>query len=971
MIWEVEIAGKFSKGAIARIREDFKLLSGGKEPEGLIDQTTRGWLLEGDLDAATLARLADSMLVDRVVENCRYAPIAKDWVSTNGEWPEKSPRTTILFKPGVMDPAAQSVLEAAKDQGFPLTAARSFRRVYGGNLPEAEQRLLERRILANEAVEQVHAGRPALTQLGGGKPGKFGKVEVPLAGLNDEALLAISKSRRLALTLEEMKTIHAFFAGENRAPTDIELETIAQTWSEHCSHKTLKGRIEFESPQGNRTFKNLLKETIFGATVEVRKKMGAGDWCVSVFEDNAGIVRFDENHHLCFKVETHNRPSAIEPYGGANTGLGGVLRDILGTGLGAKPVCNTDVFCFGMPDCAPADLHSGVLHPRLVMRGVVAGVRDYGNRMGIPTVNGAVCFHPDYVANPLVFCGTIGLLPVGMEKKEAKPGDLVVTLGGRTGRDGIHGATFSSEGLTAESESLDGGAVQIGNAITEKKLMDALLQARDEGLYHAVTDCGAGGFSSAVGEMGAELGAVIDLETAPLKYEGLGPVEIWISESQERMVLAVPESSWQRLQEIADAEDVEVATIGRFTDTKKLELRWHGTEVGTLSMEFLHDGRPPIVRKATWTPPKAAGGPARPAKEEFTHTLLALLATPEIATKEAIIRQYDHEVQAGSVVKPLVGVRHDGPSDAAVVAPVLGSDMAFAVANGIQFRLGRLDPHAMARAAVDEAVRNLVAVGADPARIALLDNFCWGNTDRAEELGSLVRAAEGCKDLSVAWMMPFISGKDSLRNEYNHEGRRIVIPPTLLISAMGLVANRNNVITMDLKETGNRIFLIGKSANALAGSHWQHLHGLDPLDTGELPAVDATLALSTFHSLHQAMHDGFARSCHDVSDGGIAVAIAEMAIAGGIGVDLDKLASAAKDLDAAALLFGESPSRFLVEVQPAKVQDFLAYMDGVDCHEIGTTVREPRVRIAGPDGSWIVWATLDDLRKAFHAAPVI
>ena len=978
MIWEVEIAGRFGKGGVERIREDFRLLSGGTEPLGLVDLATRGWLIEGDLDEKEIILLADTMLTDMVAQVRRVGPIAGDWLSITGDWmsiavdrPTNLPRTTVLYKPGVMDPAAMSIVEHARELGYPVKAARSFRRYYGLPLNESDQRLLERRILANEAVEQIHEGRPHLTQLGGGKPGTFGRVEVPISALGDEALLAVSKSRRLALTLEEMRTIQSFYAGIAREPADIELETIAQTWSEHCSHKTLKGRIEFTSPEGTVTFQNMLKETIFAATQEVRKRLGAGDWCVSVFSDNAGVIRFDENYHLCFKVETHNRPSAIEPYGGANTGLGGVLRDILGTGLGAKPVCNTDVFCFGMPDAKPADLPPGVLHPRLVMRGVVSGVRDYGNRMGIPTVNGAVCFHPDYVANPLVFCGTVGLLPVGMVEKAAIPGDLVVSLGGRTGRDGIHGATFSSEGLTAESESLDGGAVQIGNAITEKKLMDALLKARDLGLYHAVTDCGAGGFSSAVGEMGEKLGAVIDLDQAPLKYEGLGPVEIWISESQERMVLAVPDSSWEQFKAIAAAEEVEIAAIGRFDDSGELVLRWHGEEVGRLPMAFLHDGRPPIVRQASWHPPQAKGGPGRPVAEEFSKTLLALLSTPEIATKEAIIRQYDHEVQGGSVVKPLVGPMHDGPSDAAVVAPILGSSKAFAVGCGIQFRLGRIDPYAMAKAAMDEAVRNLVAVGTDPARIAVLDNFCWGNTDRAEELGALVRAAQGCHDLSVAWMMPFISGKDSLRNEYNHDGTRVVIPPTLLISALGQVASKTQVVTMDLKAMGNKIFLVGKSRNALAGSHWQSLHGLDPLDTGSVPLVDDQAALATFHSLHQAIRDGFVKSCHDVSDGGVAVALAEMAIAGNIGLDIAGLATACPSLDDTAALFGESPSRFLVEVEPVRLGDFLATMVGVDCHEIGSTLREPRLRIAGQDRSWVIWCTVSDLRKAFHAAPVI
>src|SRR5262249_20966648 len=386
-----------------------------------------------------------------------------------------------------------------------------------------------------------------------------------------------------------------------RDPTDAELETLAQTWSEHCSHKTLKGRIEFTDADGSvRRYDNLLKETIFAATQEIRRRLGDADWCVSVFSDNAGIVRFNEEFNICFKVETHNHPSAIEPYGGANTGLGGVIRDPLGTGLGAKPICNTDVFCFAPPDTAPESLPLGVLHPKKVMKGVIAGVRDYGNRMGIPTVNGAVCFDDRYLANPLVFCGTVGVIPVDRCRKEAMSGDLIVAVGGRTGRDGIHGATFSSAELTAESEKVSGGAVQIGNAIAEKKMLDVLLQARDRGLYRAITDCGAGGFSSAVGEMGEKVGATVQLDLAPLKYEGLSYTEIWISESQERMVLAVPPEKWEVLRGLCASEGVEATVIGKFEATGRLRLRYGEHQVADLDLHFLHDGRPPVVRQATW-----------------------------------------------------------------------------------------------------------------------------------------------------------------------------------------------------------------------------------------------------------------------------------------------------------------------------------------------------------------------------------
>src|SRR5206468_1710199 len=391
------------------------------------------------------------------------------------------------------------------------------------------------------------------------------------------------RSGQLALNPTEMRAMQDHFRRLDRDPSDVELETLAQTWSEHCSHKTLKGPIDFDG----RRIQNLLKETIFAATQEIRSRLGPDDWCVSVFEDNAGVVRFDEKYNVCFKVETHNHPSAIEPYGGANTGLGGVIRDPLGTGLGAKPVCNTDVFCFAPPDTPPESLPAGVLHPRKVMKGVVAGVRDYGNRMGIPTVNGAILFDPRYLGNPLVYCGTVGVIPVDRCRKEARAGDLIVAFGGRTGRDGIHGATFSSIELTPESEKVSGGAVQIGNAITEKKMLDVLLQARDRGLYNAITDCGAGGFSSAIGEMGANLGAEVYLDKAPLKYEGLSYTEIWISEAQERMILAVPPGNWQVLKMLCDSEDVEATVIGTFGPTGRLRLYYQDHQVANLDMHFL------------------------------------------------------------------------------------------------------------------------------------------------------------------------------------------------------------------------------------------------------------------------------------------------------------------------------------------------------------------------------------------------
>jgi phosphoribosylformylglycinamidine synthase len=959
MLWEIEIRPKGLDDDRLRVCGEYELLTHATTEAGVVTGTARGWLLEGAVTREQADRLTRELLVDPLAESGVLGAL--------NEHAGDGRLATVLYKPGVMDPAALSVVDAARDLGVKVDSVRSFRRYYGPPLSPEAKAVLFRKVLANEAVEQVAEGPLTLEHLAVGAPYRFRRIVVPLRGLDDGSLENVSRDGQLSLSLAEMRTIQEHFQSSDRDPTDVELETLAQTWSEHCSHKTLKGKIEFHDETGVRRYDNLLKETIFAATQEVRRRLGSDDWCISVFEDNAGVVRFDDQHHVCFKVETHNHPSAIEPYGGANTGLGGVIRDPLGTGLGAKPVCNTDVFCFAPPDTPPESLPPGVLHPLKVMKGVVAGVRDYGNRIGIPTVNGAVCFDERYVGNPLVFCGTVGLIPVDRAKKAARPGDLIVAVGGRTGRDGIHGATFSSVELTSESETVSGGAVQIGNAIAEKKLLDVLLQARDEGLYNAVTDCGAGGFSSAVGEMGEALGAAVELEKAPLKYAGLSYTEIWISESQERMILAVPPNKWERLQALCSGEDVEATAIGRFEQTGRLRLSYEGNSVADLDMHFLHHGRPPVVRRAEWrsqSPLTAVRGLKGPQPRDHTETLLKILASPNVCSKEWIIRQYDHEVQGGSAIKPLVGVHEDGPGDASVVAPVLGSWTGLAVGCGINPRYGDLDPHAMAAAAVDEAVRNVVAVGADPSRITLLDNFCWGNTDRPEVLGSLVRAAEACRDVALAYNLPFISGKDSLKNEYHAGGRNIVIPPTLLISALGLVSDVRRCVTMDLKEAGNILYLLGATKDELGGSHYNLVHGLDG---GAAPRVDLEAAPRSFRKLHEAITRGLVRACHDLSEGGLAVAIAEMAFAGGVGADLTGWATAGS-LPDATLLFSESQTRFVVEVTSANATAFEACLGAAPLTRLGQTCKEARLRIGGANGEWVVWAALKDLKAAWQGA---
>ena len=973
MLWEIDIYPAQGQPDLIgdRVAGDTADLGLAKN---LAVTAARGYLVQADLDREQVMRVADELLADRLVERTVVAPVGD---AALGQPPAgRRQLVHVLPKPGVMDPVAQSALAAIADLGLEAEAVRTFKKYWIGDLPDDKLNLLISKILANDAVEQAIIGPLELERLEVGSSYDFHLVQVPIREMDDEALAELSLKGQLYLSLVEMQTIRAYYRELGRDPTDCELETLAQTWSEHCSHKTLAGRIRYRDDRGERAFENMLRETIFAATVEIRRQAGPDDWCVSVFEDNAGIVRFDDENNVVFKVETHNHPSALEPYGGANTGIGGVIRDPMGTGMGAKPICNTDVFCFAPPDFPAEQLPPGVLHPRRVMKGVVAGVRDYGNRMGIPTVNGAIYFDSRYLGNPLVYCGNIGLIPRDKSRKEPKPGDLAVAVGGRTGRDGIHGATFSSAELTSQSETLSGGAVQIGNAITEKMLLDVLLVARDRGLYHAVTDCGAGGFSSAVGEMGEHIGAEVWLERVPLKYEGLSYTEIWISEAQERMTLAVPPDKWEELSALCASEGVEATVIGEFVPTGRLVLKYNDRQVADLAMDFLHDGRPPVVREAVYEPLPVQSQPL-PEKHtwDYTRELLEILGSLNVASKHWVIRQYDHEVQGGSVIKPLVGAENDGPGDAAVLRPVLDSYRGIVIACGMNPCYGDLDTYWMAAGAIDEAVRNCVAVGADPSRIAILDNFCWGNTDRPETLGSLVRAALACHDVAVVLGTPFISGKDSLNNEFRPEGsdQTISVPSSLLISALGQIDDVRRSATMDLKEPDNYLYQVGVTKEEMGGSHFALVQSLGG---GQVPRVDPEVAKRTFAAVHKAIDAGLVRACHDMSEGGLAVAAAEMAFAGNLGarlflaqvphgIEIDEQSAAeaarlseqmpdeelhplcAYPAATAVLLFSESNTRFVCEVREGDAEAFEAVLADVPHALIGEVVDTGKLEIVG------------------------
>ncbi|MGZ0164100.1 MAG: phosphoribosylformylglycinamidine synthase subunit PurL [Planctomycetales bacterium] len=967
MLWEVEIrpaAGQVDREGERVLAECSGL---GLQSVSSVD-AARSFLLQGEVADEVVTRVSRTLLADGVAES--FAIHRLDAAADNSSNASQSGQLlNVLFKDGVTDNVANSALKALMDQDVSVEAVATCRKYWvNDDASETEIDRLSARVLSNDAIEHVVTGPLKMDRISLGGEYKFELAHISIREMDDVALELLSKDGQLYLSLEEMRTIKGHFVERDRDPTDVELETVAQTWSEHCSHKTLAGRISYEDENGPRQFENMLKETIFAATVSIRESLGDDDWCISVFKDNAGIVEFDDKQSVCIKVETHNHPSALEPYGGANTGLGGVIRDPLGTGLGGRPVCNTDVFCFGPPDYPHDKLPRGVLHPKAVAHGVVAGVRDYGNRMGIPTVNGAVYFDERYLGNPLVYCGNVAMIPVGKAEGKVSPGDLIVAVGGRTGRDGIHGATFSSGELDEDSEMRSAGAVQIGNAITEKMVMDVILEARDRDLYSAITDCGAGGFSSAVGEMGEETGAEVWLDKCPLKYTGLSYTEIWISEAQERMVLAVPEANVDEFIKLSASEDVEAAVIGRFTDTERLVLKYGDNEVADMTMAFLHDGRPPVIRKASYQP-EAETPLAAPEKESFDDDLKSILGSLNVCSKEWIIRQYDHEVQAGSVVKPLVGVNRDGPSDAAVVRPDLASNRGLVVSCGMNPRLGDEDPYWMAASAIDEAVRNCVAVGADPSRIAILDNFCWGNCEREETLGTLVRAAIACQDVAMAFGTPFVSGKDSLNNEFSYEDdngekQTVVIPSSLLITALGQISDVEQSVTMDLKSAGSKLFLVGTTFEELGGSHFALVNGLEG---GAVPIVDLDQAPQIFTAMHKAISGGLVESCHDLSEGGLAASAAEMAFAGGLGVTLNLAAlSEASDISSdAVLLFSESNTRFLVEVSEQHVAAFSETLGDLPCVEVGLVNDGEQCSVVGTGGQTVIDSPIEELRQVW------
>jgi phosphoribosylformylglycinamidine synthase len=899
---------------------------------------------------------------------------------------------TVAYKPGVTDPVGKSARVCVEDtlgRKLATDAAVYTSTMYlldGVGIVEAGRIATE--LLANPVVQTIRieaydAYRHAPVDLSVPRIAAHATPSVATVELSgsDEDLLALSKTKLLALTLAEMKAARDHFrqaakdprraaTGLGPSPTDVELECIAQTWSEHCKHKIFNATVTYHEPgKEPETIRSLFATFIRGATEAVdrasRDREGRS-WLVSVFEDNAGVVAFDERDHLVYKVETHNSPSALDPYGGAITGIVGVNRDPFGTGRGAELLANVWGYCFASPfhdEARPA----GLLHPRRIRDGVHQGVIDGGNQSGVPYGRGFEVFDARFLGKPLVFCGTVGRLPVTIagtpgEDKTVTAGDRIVMVGGRIGADGIHGATFSSAAL---DETAPIQAVQIGDPITQKRMFDFLIEARDRGLYASITDNGAGGLSSSVGEMAkASGGAKLDLAKAPLKYAGLAPWEILLSEAQERMTLAVPEHDVEEFLALARRREVEAEVLGTFTDSGFLEIRFGSETVAMLEMVFLHGGDPDLDLSAVWET-KRFEEPAGPAPTDLDATLLAMLSRLNLCSNETKARRYDHEVKGLTVVKPWIGACADVPAEATVFLLRHGGTRGYILSEGVNPFYSDIDTYAMAQSVLDESVRKQLCAGARLDRIAALDNFCWpdpvlspSTPDGAYKMAQLVRACRGLYDLTRAYGTPLVSGKDSMKNDSTMGGVKISVPPTLLVSAIGQIDDVADALTQDVKFEGDVVYLLGITKDETGGSEYfrfrgEHdglravLGGPAPYVGNRVPTVDAAETLPLYRALEAAIRRRFVRSAATPGKGGLALALARSAMAGELGLELDlDVVRDLAELPPDVALFSESNGRFVVTVAPKDAEAFSALFGGLPCRRIGLVTSAPSLRIA-------------------------
>ncbi len=906
----------------------------------------------------------------------------------------------VGFKPGVTDNVGNTARTVVQDLlGRPLAVSES---VYtsiqyffsGTGISRDQIQRIALDLLANPLINTVQifsAAEWAAAPIDDEVPAVRQKTEIRVGtydlSVSDAELMRVSSEGILSLSLEEMHAIRDYFStqevrqsrlllGLPEQPTDVELECIAQTWSEHCKHKIFAAQVHYVDEHGREEWiDSLFKTYIRGATEKIAQEI---DWLVSVFSDNAGIIRFNERYDVAYKIETHNTPSALDPYGGAITGIVGVNRDPMGTGMGCEMVCNVWGYCLGSPFYT-GDLPEGLMHPRRIRDGVHQGVIDGGNHSGIPWARGFERFDERYIGKPLVYCGTVGRIPHLLQgrpssRKEIFPGDVIVMCGGRIGKDGIHGATFSSEELRKESPAQ---AVQIGDPITQRNMYEFLMEARDLGLYRAITDNGAGGLSSSIGELSRlSGGADVDLAKAPLKYEGLQPWEIFLSEAQERMSLAVPPEKLDALLALAARREVEATALGTFTDSGSLIVRYGSLVVGCLDLQFLHEGVPRMTLEARWQPPKVAG-PRKPRPGARNRRILKLLGALNVCSKEFKARQYDGEVKGLSVVKPFVGVFSDVPSDATVMRVEHGCDQGIILAEGINPFYSDLDTYHMMASVIDEAVRRAVSIGGRLGKIAGLDNFCWPDPVLSEKtpdgpykMAQLVRANKALYDLATAYKVPLISGKDSMKNDSVRGGRKISIPPTVLFSVIGIMQDVRRAVTMYFKQPGDSILVIGSTKDELGASEYYRMlaqeQGTPKCYGGEVPKVDAGQALMIYEAMSEATARGLLRSSHTPTLGGLAVALSLAAMGGDLGAEVDvNLLPADSGLDDDAKLFSESNSRFVVSCAPECEAELIRIFRGLPCARVGTVVSRRCLSIVGSRGRKLVDLDIGTLRRAF------
>lgn len=895
----------------------------------------------------------------------------------------------ISYKIGVTDNVGRTT---ARGISFILGKDVNFNHVrssvvyfFKGSISEKDKIKIATSVLCNTLIEEFHIFTKKEVQ----PVNYFPSIkEETLASyyetinleVSDNQLQKISDQRVLSLTLEEMQAIRSYYRQEEvknkrrdlglpEDPTDVELELFAQTWSEHCKHKIFAAQVNYKNEGETRVIKSLFKTFIKASADKIGENR---DDLLSLFKDNAGVVKLNETHAFCVKVETHNSPSALDPYGGAMTGIVGVNRDILGTGLGAYPIFNTDVFCFGDPVTKNEEVLEGLMHPKRIFRGVHRGIKDGGNESGIPTINGSITFDSSFLGKPLVFCGTGGLMPLkvnGLDsyEKYVQPGDLIVMCGGLIGKDGIHGATFSSTHLTEASPT---SAVQIGDPITQKKMLDFIIEARDKGLYSGLTDNGAGGLASSIGEMAQFTnGAKLELEKCPLKYSGLKPWEILLSEAQERMSIAVPKDKIKMFLDLAKRRDVEANAIGEFTNTGVMECYYQGELVSYVDLRMLHEGNPELHLEAEWEVPIEIRTPS--GEKDFSCLLKKLLQRPNIASKENWVRMYDHEVQARTVNKPFTGKNSDGPSDGGVLKLFPDSNEGLVVTHGITPRYSKIDTYHMTANVIDEAVRQAIILGADPDHLVGLDNFCWPDPvesrttpDGKYKMAQLVRSCEALYDFSIFYNCPCISGKDSVKNDYRKEDKKISVLPTLLFTVTGKIKDVTKMVSFYFKKPGEMIYLIGDTKAELGASEYFEMLGIFG---GVLPKVtQPSKVFEMYRRVAKAIEQELLSSAHDLSDGGLAVAISEAAFSGNTGafIDLNVLGNFLTTEEA---LFSESPSRILATVAPEKEKLFVELLGKENVVCLGKTVEGDRL-IVKEGENIIIEENLSELKKIWKNA---